>query len=165
MLRTFVGLIALSAIAVVPTARADDSTSPEAPLYADFSNGKVSGNLQVDEVGTDQNPYYGGSHRLLINNYSRVTASFSLETMPTSTVLKIEHLTSSFGSRPGYSPVNIIVNGHTVAENYSPQAMNYIWDTFDISSAVQEGINEVVIELQNAQSHYWLRRIEIWPQA
>jgi len=159
MLRTSVLTLAAFAFALPLTANADDTGTPA--LYADFSDGPVTGTLNISETGTDENPYYGGSHRLLANNASSVTASFNLEDKPAQTILRLEHLTASFGSREGYSPVDIIVNNQIAAQDFSPQAMNYVWSTFDISQLVQQGENEIVIRLGNARTHYWIKRMEI----
>jgi hypothetical protein len=159
MLRSL-GFMALASVFALPfTAHAEDARTPE--LYADFSHGAARGTLEITEHATDANPYYGGSHRLLSNDNSSIKATFDLDEAPEHATLRLEHLTASQGSREGYSPINIYVNEQVAVENFSPQAMNYVWNEFDIGQYLQQGENEVVIRLGNARTHYWIKRMEI----
>lgn len=76
-------------------------------------------------------------------------------------MLKMVHLTSMAYPRPGNSPIDIIVNGHKVKQDYSPPSGNYIAEAWDVTNYMVDGGNVVRINFKNATTNYWIQQLQI----
>jgi hypothetical protein len=121
-------------------------------------------NLKITTgLGTLYNKFYKKSWLMHIPGRSNITAHFCIDKdIKTSNKLTLVHLTSSKGSRRGYSPVKIVINGKVFKSKYDPVSMDYKTDTWDISKFLQDGNNELVISLlAGAKTNYWIRSLKI----
>lgn len=133
--------------------------------FADFSSLPDDFDSNCDDLhgaGWDANPHYKHSLRLLQEG-SRLICKFTLERVPTSATLVVEHLSSSAVSclGGGYSPVTISINGQDVVVNHSPPSHGMIEEHWDVSRYLKVGTNEVQWDAGEFCSHYWLKRWEI----
>lgn len=75
--------------------------------------------------------------------------------------LRIVHLTSMNWPKAGNSPVDIIVNGQMIKQNYSPPSGDYMTDVWDITNALADGDNVIRINFKNAQTNYWINSLKV----
>ena len=81
--------------------------------------------------------------------------------------MNLLHLTSSLWPNPGYSPINITVNGTLFKNAYDVAASHngskgYENDSFAAISVLRAGTNNIRVTLQpNAKTHYWIRNLAI----
>jgi hypothetical protein len=75
--------------------------------------------------------------------------------------LKLRHLTSMAYPKAGNSPVDIIVNGHKIKENYSPPSGDYLNDDWDITAHMKDGDNVVRINFKSASTNYWIQSLQV----
>jgi len=138
-----------------------DTTYGSSSLEADFSKPKISGDFSITTRGTDANPYYKGSHRLLRPNRSYVEAKVDLSRPGKYSTLRLSHLTSMSGGRNGYSPITINVNGVDVVKDHNPNNGNYISEDFNVRNYLRRGENTIRISLGSARTHYWIKKMEL----
>lgn len=133
---------------------------------ADFSNRTIqTTNLTITTgPGMVYNEYYKHSWKMLYPGRSFLEAKFNATNVNSNVDLILVNLTSSMGSQPGYSPVDIVINGKLFKDNYNPGSMNYKKDIFKIGSFLFDGENTLRIEFQShpwAKTHYWIQSLEI----
>ena len=75
--------------------------------------------------------------------------------------LRLRHLTSMLYPKPGYAPIDIIVNGTKITEDYSPPSGNYMTDDFDITPLMKDGKNTVRLNFKDAKSNYWIQNLQV----
>lgn len=163
---SILGIVVLSVFLVVfPTFAADT-------VYLDFSDypgGSADSAAIIDwkSSGTDQNPYYEHSLRLLYPS-STLQARFFLDTDPNSAQLIVTHLSSQCEAcrGNGYSPMTITINGKVVFSNYDVAqhhdgSHDYQTDRWQIARYLQQGINTVKWRAENLCSHYWIKNFKI----
>lgn len=141
-------------------------------LYLGFSNypdgqAKMSGITHWSSSGTDKNPYYGKSLRLLYEG-STLTAEFNLESKPDTATLTLNHLSSKSSScrGKGYSPVTISINGRLVVSNYDVAenhggSHGYETDQWNVGKMLKKGQNTIKWRAENLCSHYWIKWFRI----
>lgn len=141
-------------------------------VYLNFSNypdgpAKTSGITSWSSSGTDRNPHYENSLRLLYPD-SKLTAKFHLKSKPQKAELMVEHLSSKSGMCPnnGYSPVTISINGKVVVSTYDVAkhhggSHGYETDWWKVADKLRKGSNTIKWEAENLCTHYWLKRFEI----
>ncbi|MBS3788613.1 hypothetical protein KGY79_10520 [Candidatus Bipolaricaulota bacterium] len=146
----------------------------EEEIYLDFSGypggpAKSSGITSWSSSGSDKNPYYESSLRLLYES-SRLTAEFYLESKPDNAALVVNHLSSKASSckGDGYSPVTISINRHVVVSNYDVAenhggSHGYQTDRWEVSDKLKEGYNRIKWKAEDICTHYWLKRFSIQP--
>jgi len=138
---------------------------------ADFSDKTIkTENLTVATGrGMVYNSSYGKSWRMRNPGTSWLEVSFNLTEVQPSAILKLLHLTSSLWPKPGYSPVDIIINNRIFLDNYDIAstyngARGYRTDHFSISDFLQVGKNTIRIALEDrpwAKTHYWIRTLQV----
>ncbi|MFB6290782.1 MAG: hypothetical protein ABEJ25_03520 [Candidatus Bipolaricaulia bacterium] len=141
-------------------------------IYLDFSNypdgpANTRGIRSWSSSGTDKNPYYGKSLRLLYEG-SSLTAEFNLKSKPDTATLTIIHLSSKSSScrGNGYSPVTISINGLPVVSNYDVAenhggSHGYERDIWKIEDKLTQGTNKIRWKAEDICTHYWIRRFAI----
>jgi len=106
----------------------------------------------------------GGEHfRFLTGGRSSLEVTFDIPdqaTLPTR--LTVWHLSSSpDGTRPGFSPVRITLNGNEIFRG-SPPESGWSEEQIGLGRYVQAGRNNLRWEfLDGAQTHYWLKSFRI----
>ena len=75
--------------------------------------------------------------------------------------LRLQHLSSTEGPHPGDSPIDIIVNGETIAADHSPGSGNYIDENWDVTDKMQDGLNTVRLQFKDAATNYWIRKLQV----
>lgn len=76
--------------------------------------------------------------------------------------LKMRHLTSMLWPAPGNSPIDIIVNGNKVKENYSPPSGDYLNEEWDITNYMNDGSNVIRINFrEGATTNYWIQKLQV----
>jgi|GEM_PF-6453213 len=120
-----------------------------------------------ESSGTDNNPYYENSLRLLYQG-STLSAEFYLDHKPQRAKLEVTHLSSKSGScrGNGYSPVTISINGSSLVRNYDVAqhhdgSHGYETDGWDVSSYLHQGPNKIKWKAGNLCTHYWIKKFEI----
>lgn len=117
--------------------------------------------------GTMHNQYYGNSWIMHYPGKSFIEINFKQprefqgKRIYSRVDLKLTHLSSAGGN--GYlSPINIVVNGSTIKENYSPPSFNWMEDIFDITAQMKDGDNNIRLEFQSgAQMNYWINTLKV----
>jgi hypothetical protein len=113
------------------------------------------------------NQHYGNSWIMNQPNKSYIEVNFDQpktygdQEIYRSAKLKMVHLTSMLSPKPGHSPIDIIVNGTAVKEDYSPPSGNYMTDEFDITSLMKDGVNTVRLNFKSAGSNYWIQKLQV----
>ncbi len=136
---------------------------------ADFTKPEIlTGGCKV-ETGprTLFNQAYGNSWIMNAPNDSFIEVTFDQpktydgDAIYRTAKLKLVHLTSMLNSKPGLSPIDVIVNGTKVKEDYSPPSGDYMTDEWDITALMQDGANTVRLNFKDATSNYWIQRLEV----
>ena len=113
------------------------------------------------------NRYYGNSWLMNQPNASFIEVKFDQPKQYNGAdiykkaTLKMVHLTSMAGPNPGSSPIDIIVNGHKVKENYSPPSGNYLAEEWDITNYMNDGNNVVRLNFKSARTNYWINKLQV----
>lgn len=113
------------------------------------------------------NQQYGNSWLMNQPNASFIEVSFNQpkqyqgNDIYSTAILRMSHLTSMNGPKAGNSPVDIIVNGNILKENYSPPSGNYLTDKWDILQYMNDGANTVRINFKSAQTNYWIKNMQV----
>lgn len=76
-------------------------------------------------------------------------------------VLKLVHLTSMAGSKPGNSPIDIVVNGQVIKKDYSPPSATYLAEQWDITPLMNDGANVIRLNFKNAKTNYWIQKLQV----
>jgi len=83
-------------------------------------------------------------------------------------LLVVNHLTSASTdcSNDGYSPVSLYLNGVALAQWFDPAEQHegshgFVTDTWTLSLA--EGENIIALVAEELCTHYWIRRLELFP--
>ena len=135
--------------------------------YCDFSNfpdGDITTNCyNIEGKYLDKNPHYKKSLRFLIEN-AYLYAEFDINENYDEVEITLEHLSSyaEAAKNNGYSPITVQINGQNVISNYSPENHGYKTEIFNITSTVQVGKNTIKIIANKIQTHYWLRKFNIY---
>lgn len=117
--------------------------------------------------GTMYNQHYGNSWIMNYPGKSFIEVNFQQpkafqgKSIYSRVDLRLTHLSSAGGD--GYqSPVNIVVNGTTIKENYSPPSFGWMEDLFDITAQMKDGDNNIRLEFQTeAQMNYWINTLKV----
>lgn len=113
------------------------------------------------------NQYYGNSWLMNQPNASFIEVKFNQpkryggNDIYSKATLKLVHLTSMTGASPGSSPIDIIVNGKAIKEDYSPPSSNYLNDQWDITTLMEDGDNVVQLNFKNAMTNYWIQKLQV----
>ena len=113
------------------------------------------------------NQQYGNSWIMNQPNASFVEVNFNQPNMfagkdiYSKATLRMVHLTSMAYPKAGNSPVDILVNGHKIKENYSPPSGNYLTDEWDISKHMKDGANVVRVNFKSASTNYWIKKLQV----
>jgi len=76
--------------------------------------------------------------------------------------LKMRHLTSMLWPAPGNSPIDIIVNGNKVKEDYSPPSGDYLNEEWDITNYMNDGSNVIRLNFrEGATTNYWIQKLQV----
>ena len=106
----------------------------------------------------------GGKHvRFLTGGVSWLEATFEIpDGAEPPTHLTVRHLSSSpDGTRPGFSPVRITLNGTEIFRG-SPAEKGWTDDQIDLGHSARPGTNTSRWEyLSGAQTHYWLKSFRV----
>ncbi len=136
-------------------------TSPQILIYGEGGT-----------VGYNQdfvyNTTYGDSWRM-VGYDAYVSLTFNVQAAPESATLIIRHLSSADPDCPGggYSPVDIVVNGTTIAADYDPAENHsgthlFVTDEWDVAAHLQAGSNTVRISIcGDACTHYWISHLRV----
>ena len=117
--------------------------------------------------GTMYNQAYGNSWIMHVPGASFIEVNFDQarkfggRNIYTQANLRLNHLSSAGGD--GYqSPIDIVVNGTKIKDNYSPASDNWIEDNFDITAQMKDGANKIRLEFQaGAQMNYWINKLKV----
>ncbi len=112
--------------------------------------------------GVYYNSYYKQSWIMHWNATSYIDINFT-NNLPEGqpVTLNLVHLSSMVGN-DNYSPVTITLNNGTVAQRFSPVYGYYQTDSFDITSYVKTGENNLRIAFDSdAISNYWIQNLEV----
>jgi len=135
------------------------------PIEANFSQPSISTqNCTVHtEAGTMFNSYYKHSWIMHYPGSSAIQIEYNHTKQGYSTVnLVMVHLTSMNGPQPGYSPIDILVNGTIFKSRYNVGNGNYVRQTFDITSLVHEGANTILLKFSSgASTNYWIQELKV----
>ena len=147
-------------------------TSTASDIYLDFSlypdgNAVYQGMKSWQSSGTDKNPHYGNSLRLLYQG-SSLRSEFYLEDSPASAKLFVTHLSSKATGCPGngYSPVSIYINGNALVRNYDVAenhrgSHGYETDSWQVERYLRKGNNVVKWVAGDLCSHYWIKKFQL----
>lgn len=136
---------------------------------ADFSKPEIlTGGCKVSTGSrTMFNIGYGNSWIMNAPNASYIDVAFDQPKMfdaqriYSTAKLRLVHLTSMLYPKPGYSPIDVIVNGTKIKEDYSPPSGNYMADEWDITSLMKDGANNVRLNFKDAISNYWIQNLKV----
>lgn len=141
------------------------------PIAADFSHSQIVAphiDVSYNPDLFQYNSFYGGSwFTPALGAY--VEGEFQVDELPASAELVLQHLTSANAacSGDGYAPVDIMVNGSTVASCYDPAAAHdgthgYVTDRWEIAPQLHTGTNNWRVALcDTVCSPYWLKYLYI----
>lgn len=148
------------------------TSNAEESIYLDFSNypdgpAESSDITSWSSSGTDQNPYYGNSLRLLYEG-STLTAKFHIKSKPDNAELVVNHLSSKSNMcrGNGYSPITISINGQLVVSNYDVAenhggSHGYETDQWNVEKWLKKGQNTIKWQAGNLCTHYWIKWFKI----
>ncbi|MFO7651083.1 MAG: hypothetical protein R6X13_07095 [bacterium] len=143
------------------------SALPYHVKYIDFSSGNAEGDIDlVAGEGAEFSAHADNtSHIRITVNGGYVSLRFTLRddwSRPVNLILM--HLSSHAGDHPGYSPVDIIVNGTKVCREQAPGARSvsetgsYGIDKYDVTGFVRSGRNTLTLRMcDDARTHYWVK--------
>ena len=128
----------------------------------------LSPRADIDKLDFEYNTSYPGNWRMVSQN-AWVQADFTLDSIPHSATLVIDHLCAAAEICPGggYSPVDIIINNNIVASNYDPAENHnglhsFVTDQWEIGPFLKTGNNTILVQgCGTACSHYWMRYLYI----
>ena len=104
---------------------------------------------------------------LSVPGESKITGVFQLASLDQAKFqLILEHMTPADDSvrplKPGFSPVDIWINGKIFRKDYHVPGENFPADTFDITHCLCQGANEIKIVFGlYPKTQYWIRRMEV----
>lgn len=136
---------------------------------ADFSKPQIATAACKVTVGpsTQFNNYYGNSWLMNLPNQSFIEVRFNQpkqyagKNIYSRALLRLVHLTSMLYPNPGFSPIDIIVNGTTIKSDYSPPSGNYLTEEWDITANMKDGDNVIRLNFKNARSNYWINKLQV----
>ena len=117
--------------------------------------------------GTMFNQYYGNSWIMNQPNTSYIEVRFNQpkkfegKDIYSAARLRMVHLTSMLDGKAGHSPVDIVLNGKVIKENYSPPSGNYMTDEWDVAADLVDGDNVLRINFKSATSSYWINQLQV----
>src|SRR5690242_1747985 len=132
------------------------------PLYYHIGNAKVGTNGLCVPCGPDNyGKYYG---RIDINDKVKIEFNLKNEDLAKSEIIVKGGITQLSG-KPGYSPINLQLNGHKFIYNYSMPGGGY-WIMSKSFPAPPEqlapGPNELTLTIApNSSAVFWLYRLEV----
>lgn len=113
------------------------------------------------------NQFYGNSWLMNQPNASFIEVKFNQpkkfagKDIYRKATLKLVHLTSTAGSKPGSSPIDILVNGQVFKKDYSPPSGNYLAEQWDITSLMKDGANVIRLNFKSAKTNYWIQKLQV----
>jgi len=154
----------------------DENYTPSfQPAFAEFITKTIDcSGINVIPHSVEHNESYGGSWRMRYPGTSKLEVSFDLNESDRDIILSMFHLTSSSSEVPsgGYSPVDLLLNGTLIVNNFDPaQAHNglhsFVKDSWQLpASKLQTGTNNLIIEFEDdprAETHYWIKGLSLTP--
>jgi len=132
--------------------------------FSNFPNGNVITNCEnIEAKHFDKNPHYKKSIRLLRES-AYLYAEFVVNENFEKVEISLEHLSSySVNARNnGYSAITLQINGNSILSNYSPINHGFEVEKFDITNSVKIGKNSLKIIANKIETHYWLKRFDIF---
>lgn len=154
----------------------ESGTNPVPPdsleTWADFQSEAIENrNMIISTNGMEFNSSYGYSWLMLNPGSSYLQGTFNLDAIPSGALLKLTHLSSYAEGVPGngYSPVDIIINGNMVENNYDVAeahggSHSYETDVWQVKNFLHIGSNTLRIEFEDnpwAYTHYWIQSVAV----
>lgn len=132
-------------------------------LVADFTAGSPSGDLRAEVTAcsfSDREEQGGATHLEFTKRGESVLRARFVHrggSEPCRVTLRVVHKATVAGQ----CPVDLSCNGRSVVQGFSPRETAWHLQSWDLSSFVQDGRNEVELRLGQAPKMYWLRRLEV----
>ncbi len=119
---------------------------------------RIDAHEVAHQVGAGTVPHLA----FLTNCESRARFTFVVEDLPREARLRLRHIASVLDGDRVYSPVTVVFNGSILAGNWSPGNRSWVSSAvWDVSTFVRHGPNELLIQLEDGFSQYWLEEIEV----
>ena len=99
--------------------------------------------------------------RLSMANESEIVATFSLNHIPKKAVLCLSHKALALKNGTSFAPISIRVNEQIVSSGLNPSSNPFDMDLLNISKWLILGENKVELILENAKTHYLIKKLII----
>lgn len=166
-IKNSISTCAIAAALLLTAAVAEAQENRHIYAYASFETfpdgNPILDGVEIDEArGVDKNPYYKHSLRFLADG-AYLIASFMIEEMPASALLRVVHLSSASADarNGGWAPITISINDWAVVENHSPSSHGYMTEGWPVGDFLRKGRNTIEFYFDNSQTHYWLQSFQI----